>query len=101
MSEETQTINIKKLTINAKLPTRGSASAAAYDLYADTQEKLIILAHETVLIGTGIAVELPEGTFGGIYARSGLASKKGLRPANCTGVIDSDYRRRNQNRITQ
>ena len=78
--------------MNAKLPTRGSASAAGYDLYANTREKLIILPHETVVIGTGLAFELPEGTFGAIYARSGLASKKGLRPANCTGVVDSDYR---------
>lgn len=87
-----QEIKFKKVGINAKVPTRGSASAAGYDLYADTEENLIILPHETVLIGTGLAIELPEGTFGAIYARSGLASKKGLRPANCVGVIDSDYR---------
>lgn len=85
-------IKVKKLNVNAKLPTRGSASAAGYDLYANTRENLIILPHETVIIGTGLAFELPEGTFGAIYARSGLASKKSLRPANCTGVIDSDYR---------
>ena len=78
-------IKVKKLNVNAKLPTRGSASAAGYDLYANTREKLIILPHETVVVGTGLAFELPEGTFGAIYARSGLASKKGLRPANCVG----------------
>ena len=89
---EEKKIKVKKLNVNAKLPTRGSASAAGYDLYANTREKLIILPHETVVIGTGLAFELPEGTFGAIYARSGLASKKGLRPANCTGVVDSDYR---------
>ena len=70
----------------------GDGALAGYDLYANTREKLIILPHETVVIGTGLAFELPEGTFGAIYARSGLASKKGLRPANCTGVVDSDYR---------
>lgn len=85
-------IKIKKLSANAKIPTRGSAAAAGYDLYADTEENLIILPHETVIIGTGLAFEFPERTFGAIYARSGLASKKGLRPANCVGIIDSDYR---------
>ena len=87
-----KTIFVKKLNVNAKIPTRGSAAAAGYDLYADTEENLIILPHETVIIGTGLAFELPERTFGAIYARSGLASKKGLRPANCVGIVDSDYR---------
>ncbi len=83
---------IKKLTETAKLPYRGSESAAGYDLFADITEDIIIKPHETVMIHTGLACAIPEGYFGGIYARSGLASKEGLRPANCTGVVDSDYR---------
>lgn len=85
-------INIKLLNEFAKAPTRGSAAAAGYDLYAATDSNIWIYPHETVMIGTGIAVELPTMTFGGIYARSGLATKQGLRPANCVGVIDADYR---------
>ena len=86
-------IKVKKLNKDAKLPARGSAQAAGYDLYAclDT-EVITIKSHETVKIGTGIGIELPEGYFGGIFARSGLATNKGLRPANCVGVADSDYR---------
>lgn len=82
----------KKLDIAAKQPTRGSAAAAGYDLYGSNTKEIDIAPHSTVMIGTGIAIEIPDGYFGGIYARSGLASKKGLRPANCTGVVDSDYR---------
>ena len=85
-------IKIKKLNPNAKLPTRGSDRAAGYDLYACIDVPCDIVPHGTVKIGTGLAFELPEGTFGAIYARSGLATKKGLRPANCTGVCDEDYR---------
>ena len=85
-------INIKLLSDNAKVPTRGSDFAAGYDLYAATAEDIEIAPHSTVKIGTGISVELPNGTFGAIFARSGLATKKGLRPANCVGVCDSDYR---------
>ena len=74
-------------------PTKGSTEAAGYDLYIPSNEDVIpIPAHETRLIGTGIAIELPKGTFGAIFARSGLATKQGLRPANCVGVVDSDYR---------
>ena len=83
-------IKIKKLTRTAKLPTRGSTSAAGYDLYADASS--IIKPHTTVKVGTGLAVEIPEGYAGFIFARSGLATKQGLRPANCVGVCDSDYR---------
>lgn len=83
-------IKVKKLNPCSKLPTRGSEYAAGYDLYAD--EDAEIEPGQTKLISTGIAVEIPEGYFGGIYARSGLATKQGLRPANCVGVIDSDYR---------
>lgn len=85
-------INIKLLNENAQVPTRGSKYAAGYDLYAATAEDIEIAPHSTVKVGTGISVELPNGTFGAIFARSGLATKKGLRPANCVGVCDSDYR---------
>lgn len=85
-------INIKKLTETAKLPERGSAFAAGYDLFADLKEEIEIKPHETTMINTGIAVEIPEGYWGGIFARSGLSAKEGLRPANCVGVVDADYR---------
>lgn len=85
-------IEIKKLTETAKIPARGSAEAAGYDLFADLTEEITILPQETKMVGTGLACAIPRGYFGGIYARSGLASKEGLRPANCTGVVDSDYR---------
>ncbi|MBE5919202.1 MAG: dUTP diphosphatase [Pseudobutyrivibrio ruminis] len=85
-------INIKRLTDSAKLPDRGSALAAGYDLFADVTEDVTIEPHETKMIGTGLAMEIPVGYFGGIFARSGLSSKEGLRPANCVGVVDSDYR---------
>lgn len=85
-------INIKKLDSVAKIPTHGSASAAGYDLYATNTKEIDIAPHSTIKFGTGIAMEIPEGYFGAIFARSGLATKKGLRPANCVGVIDSDYR---------
>lgn len=88
-----QVVKILKLKEDAKIPTRGSSQAAGYDLYAllDT-ESISIMPHETVKIGTGIALELPELTFLGIFSRSGIATKEGLRPANCVGVVDSDYR---------
>ena len=87
-------VSIKLLREGAKLPTRGSAFAAGYDLYAclDGDKELIIPPHATAMLPTGLSFALPEGTFGAVVARSGLASKQGLRPANCLGVIDSDYR---------
>ncbi len=85
-------VNFKRLTETAKTPTRGSEQAAGYDLYADVDKVIVIDAHSTVQIGTGLAIEIPEGYFGGIFARSGLATKKGLAPANKVGVVDSDYR---------
>lgn len=87
------TVKIKKLNEDAVIPTYGSTEAAGCDLYAllDTDE-VVIHPGSTSLIRTGISMEIPHGYYGGIYARSGLASKKGLRPANCTGVIDADYR---------
>ena len=84
-------INFKKLTKNAVTPTYGSEFSAGADLYA-ADESVQIAPGETKLIHTGIAVEIPEGLVGLIYARSGLATKKGLAPANKVGVIDSDYR---------
>ncbi len=86
-------IRIKKLKNNAIIPTRGSLQAAGYDLYACLDSDSVeIEPHKTVKIGTGLSVEVPEGYFGAIFARSGLAAKQGLRPANCVGVADSDYR---------
>jgi len=86
-------LKYKKLNEKAQEPTNGSAAAAGYDLYAVVEEgSTTIPAHSTKKIGTGIAIELPEFTFGAIFARSGLATKQGLRPANCVGVVDSDYR---------
>lgn len=85
-------IKFKKLSDTAKVPSRGSDFSAGYDLYVDTQEDIYIRPHETVMFPTGIAVAIPEGYFGGIYSRSGLSTKSGLRPATCTSVIDADYR---------
>lgn len=85
-------VNVMKLKPDAILPTRGSASAAGYDLYACLEvDEIVIESGKTVKVGTGLAFEIPEGYFGAIFARSGLAVK-GLRPANCVGVADSDYR---------
>lgn len=83
-------VKIKKLNTNAKVPTRGSEEAAGYDLYSNSDVE--IRPEGTIKVNTGIAMEIPKGYFGAIYARSGLATKEGLRPANCVGVIDSDYR---------
>lgn len=86
-------IKYKKLDSNAKEPTQGSTYAAGYDLYSlNLNNTIEIQPHTTVKVRTGIAIELPENTFGAIFARSGLATKQGLRPANCVGVVDSDYR---------
>lgn len=85
-------VNIKKLKHNATIPTYGSVNAAGADLYACLEDNLTIEPGDTYLVPTGLAMELPEGYAGLIYARSGLASKKGLAPANKVGVVDSDYR---------
>ena len=85
-------VKIKRLNEMATIPTRGSKEAAGYDLYAAIPESIRINPHETVKVGTGLAFELPKGTFGAIFPRSGYATKFGLRPANCVGVCDSDYR---------
>ena len=101
-------IDIQRLTDTAKIPTRGSEYAAGYDLYVDVRSTpalddyreqfrknhgvIFIKPHTNAKISTGISVAIPKGHFGAIFARSGLASKQGLRPANCVGVIDADYR---------
>ena len=86
------TIRVMKLKENAILPTYGSAEAAGADLYACLDAPVQIEPGKTVFIPTGLAMEIPKGCAGLIYARSGLACKKGLAPANKVGVIDSDYR---------
>ncbi|HBN13095.1 MAG TPA: dUTP diphosphatase [Clostridiales bacterium] len=85
-------INIKKLSERAILPTYGSEYAAGADLYACVDGDITVQPHATVVIPTGLALELPVGYAGLIYARSGLATKKGLAPANKVGVVDCDYR---------
>lgn len=85
-------INIKKLNENATIPSYGSEFAAGADLYACMEEPVTIVAGETQFIHTGLAIEIPAGYAGLVYARSGLACKKGLAPANKVGVIDADYR---------
>lgn len=82
-------IKVLKLYEDSQLPTKGSQYAAGYDLYAYTDAT--IEPHTNVKVGTGIAIQPPIGTFGAIFARSGLATKHGLRPANCVGVCDEDY----------
>ena len=85
-------IHIKKLKDEAIIPTYGSAEAAGADLYACLNEPVTILPGKSVFIPTGLAMEIPKGYAGLIYARSGLACKRGLAPANKVGVVDSDYR---------
>lgn len=85
-------IAVKRLRDGAVLPTYGSTGAAGADLYACLEGEMTIPAGETAFIPTGIAMEVPEGCAGLIFARSGLACKQGLAPANKVGVIDSDYR---------
>ena len=83
-------IKIKKLDPKAVIPTRGSDAAAGVDLHAP--KALVLHPNSNGVVSTGLAVEIPDGYFGAIFARSGMATRKGLRPANCVGVIDSDYR---------
>jgi dUTP pyrophosphatase len=85
-----ENVKIKFLNDKATLPTKGSVDSAGWDLYA--AESVIIEPYQTKKIGTGLSMELPSNTFMAIYPRSGLASKQGLRLANCVGVCDSDYR---------
>ena len=85
-------LKIQKLNPNATVPTYGSADAAGADLYACLETPLTIAPHQTFLVKTGIAIAIPTGYVGLIFARSGLACKRDLAPANKVGVIDSDYR---------
>ena len=85
-------LNVKKLDDRAALPTYGSEFSAGADIYALTDGDIVIAPGETVIIHTGLALEIPEGYGGFVYARSGLATKRGLAPANKVGVIDADYR---------
>lgn len=87
-----ETIAVKKLRAGAKMPTFGSEEAAGADLYACLDEKVTVAPGQTVFIPTGLAMALPKGYVGLVYARSGLACKQDLAPANKVGVIDSDYR---------
>jgi dUTP pyrophosphatase len=84
-------VKIKRLNKLAKIPTRGTAESAGYDLYAATDKDIQIPPHSNVKIGTGIAMSIPNGFFGGIFARSGVATKRNMRPSNCVGIVDSDY----------
>ena len=88
----TETIKIKKLDERAKLPTHGSEYAAGWDLYTCIDKQVVIKPHETVMIGTGLALELPNNTFGMLFARSGMATKRHLAPATKVTVYDADYR---------
>ena len=86
-------VKFSRLKDGAKVPSCGSNLAAGYDLYACTDcDEITIASGATVKVGTGLAIQPPDGYFGAIFARSGLATKQGLRPANCVGIIDSDYR---------
>ena len=85
-------IKFKRLTETAIVPTRGSAQAAGLDLYADTEKDIRMFPGEVVEFFIGLALEIPDGFFGAVYPRSGLATRLGLRLSNCVGVIDSDYR---------
>ncbi len=85
-------IHVKRLSPEAKLPTYGTAGAAGADLYACLAQPVTIQPGQTAFLPTGIALEVPQGCAGLVYARSGLACKQGLAPANKVGVVDSDYR---------
>ena len=88
-------MKFKKLSKTARAPTKGSEYAAGWDLYANIDNPfglLMVEAGETVMVPTGIAIQPDPGYFGAIYARSGLASKQGLRPANCVGIADEDFK---------
>ncbi len=88
----TTPVAVKKLRPNAKLPTYGSEYAAGADLYACLDTPVTIQPHETFLVPTGLSLELPAGWAGMVFARSGMATKRDLAPANKVGVIDCDYR---------
>lgn len=99
-------VKIKRLSETAKIPTKAHESDAAFDIYADIQDTFVpfgksidesekgikVMPGQTVKVHTGFSTEIPIGYWGAIYARSGLATKQGLRPANCVAVIDAEYR---------
>lgn len=85
-------LRIKKMNSHAKVPTYGTPYSAGADLYAGEEGTVMIMPNETKMISTGLAMEIPEGYVGLLFARSSLATKRGLAPANKVGVIDSDYR---------
>ena len=85
-------INVKKLNDTAIVPTRGHEGDAGFDLNACLDEPITIGAGKTVKVPTGLSIAIPDGYFGAVFARSGLATKQGLRPANCVGVCDAPYR---------
>ena len=85
-------VKIKRVREKAIVPSHGSNDAAGYDLYACLDTPVSVRPHQTVFIGTGWAMEFPAGLVALLYARSGLAAQQGLRPANCVGVVDADYR---------
>lgn len=87
-----EAISVTKLSPNAKLPTYGTSGAAGADLYACLEEPVLVRPGQSVWVSTGLAMEIPAGYAGLVYARSGMACKQGLAPANKVGVIDSDYR---------
>ena len=87
-----ENVKIKKLNENATIPTYGTGCSAGADLYACITEETIIKPNATVLVPTGLSMEIPDGLVGLIFARSGISIKRGLAPANKVGVIDSDYR---------
>ena len=91
-AKRVMTVKIKKLNENAVIPTYGTDFSAGADLYCLCDERVIIPAHSTVLLGTGISIEIPAGYCGLIFARSGISIKRGIAPANKVGVIDADYR---------
>ena len=88
----TMQVKIKKLDERAKLPTYGTEYSAGADLYSMEGDTVTLKPHETVMVHLGFAIEIPEGYAGLVFARSGLASKRGIAPANKVGVVDSDYR---------
>jgi dUTP pyrophosphatase len=85
-------VKVKQLNDLATIPTRGSKEAAGYDLYAAIENEIDIAPQSTIKIPTGLSFDFPSGMFGAIVARSGIATKRGLRLSNCVGIIDSDYR---------
>lgn len=85
-------IKFKKLTNTATVPTKAYAEDACHDLYADEPDGVVIPPHQTIKIHTGIAMEIPMGYWGAILARSGISTNRGLRPGNCVGCADSNYR---------